>query len=104
MSIGPRGSVTIRPPDAYLDAAAKWPVILVSRETEPGHHHVEVSHLERAGLPLMQHHLCCMPCGQSVAILSPDADGPGYAVNAGQIAAGVLAHLKTCHEDALPLT
>ena len=102
---GLKGSFTLRPPDAYLQVAADWPVRMVSRETEPDHHHVVVSHLERKGKPFRQAHLICMVCSQSVCCLSPDLDGTfGYPTSAGAIQSGVLAHLKVAHEDALPLT
>ena len=101
---GLKGSFTLRPPDIYLEAAARWPITFHVEPTEPGHFHVELAHLERAGEPLTQAHMVCCACGQSVCCLSPDTDGPGYRVTAGQVQSGVLAHLKVAHEDALPLT
>jgi len=104
MSAGLKGSFTLRPPDIYMQVASDWPVRMVSRETEPDHHHVTVSHLERQGAALTQAHLVCCLCDQSVCCLSPDTCGPGYQVTGGQVVSGVLAHLKVAHEDALPLT
>lgn len=75
------------------------------RATEPGHRYVEMFRLEREGEPVIQAHLDCIECGQSVFCLAPDTEmDQGYALNAGDIAARVLAHLKTSHDDALPRT
>ena len=97
------GRYTLAPGKEWTDVAATWPVRVVSRETEPGHHLVQLGHLERGGEALTQIHLICLyhDCGQSVVCLAPDADLPGYRVDVATMQAGVLAHIRVCHEAAV---
>ena len=95
------GRYTLAPGPEWTDAAASWQVRAVSRETEPGHHLVDLGHLERDGRPLTQTHLTCATCGQSVACLAPDVDEPGYVLTVAQLQAGILRHIRECHEQAV---
>jgi hypothetical protein len=97
------GRYTLAPGKEWTDVAATWPVRVVSRETEAGHHLVDLGHMERAGAPLTQIHLICLylDCGQSVCCLAPDADQPGYRLDVATLTAGVLSHIRVCHEQAV---
>lgn len=102
---GPGGTrYTIAPGPEWTGLAAGWPVRLVTRETEPGHLWVEKEHLERDGRPVVQAHLVCGNCDQSVICLAPDAGSPGYLLDVAQMQAGVLAHIRQCHEPSLSPT
>jgi len=82
------------PGHALTTAAAQWPVLYVRRVTEAGH--------ARPGV--LQAHLVCADCGQSVCCLTPGEGTGSYALTAALIMSGVLAHLKRSHEAALPPT
>jgi hypothetical protein len=97
------GRYTLAPGKEWTDVAATWPVRAVSRQTEPGHFLVDKEHLERGGAPFTQTHLICLyqDCGQSVICLAPDITRPGYRLDVATIQAGVLAHIRVCHEKAV---
>ncbi len=94
------GAYPIGPAGELVAVAQAWPLRWVSRGTEPGHHYADL----RGRARVYQAHLVCARCDQSVACLSPDVDGAGYELSAGLIVAGVLAHVRQCHEDHLALT
>jgi hypothetical protein len=91
---------TLAPGEEWTGIAARWPVTYVSRETDPGHHWTEVTHL--GAPPATQAHLACGECGQSVTCLSPDVTRGAYTLNDETIRAGILRHIRQCHEDPAP--
>lgn len=95
------GGYTLAPGPEWTSAAVLWPLRAVARATDPGHVTVEYMHTERAGEPFQQVHLVCAQggCDQSVACLIPDATRPGYTLDVAVIQAGVLKHIRQCHES-----
>lgn len=54
--------------------------------------------------PVPQLHLCCAVCPDrpSVLCLSPDtSEGKAYVISVADQLAGILAHLRRSHEDAV---
>lgn len=92
------GGYTLAPGPEWTGPAATWPLRAVTRETEAGHLMVDKEHLERHGAPLVQVHLTCARDGQSVVCLIPDTSQPGYLTSLSQIQAGILGHLRQCHD------
>ncbi len=83
------GAWTMHPDPLWTNAAAQWEGRWVTRETEPGH---------MLGEGRRQWHLVC-GCGQSMYCAVPDAAaGEGYAVSPSIILAGVMDHIRKCHE------
>ena len=95
------GAYTLAPGQEWTDAAARWPVTYVSRETEPGHFLTDIVPASPIP-PLTQAHLACNYCGQSVACLSPDVTRPAYVITDEAIRSGILRHIRQCHEDTAP--
>jgi len=97
------GGYTLAPGQEWTGTAARWPVILMSRETEPGHWQTHVVPAQPAG-PRTQWHLCCLRCPDrpSVFCLSPDASQPGYHVACADVMAGILGHIRRSHPDVVP--
>jgi hypothetical protein len=89
------GAYQLGPGHPMTETAWTWPLLFVQRETEPGH---------LMGEKLTQAHIVCAQCQQSCFCLTPDVMRGSYALIGQQIIAGVLAHLKISHEDALPRT
>jgi hypothetical protein len=85
----------LAPDPALLEVAASRPVRHVSRETSENH---------ARGPGVMQAHLCCPRCDQSVACLSPDTTAGAYVVTSGQISAQVIAHIRQRHPESVPAT
>lgn len=85
---------------AIEKAAARWPLRWVSRKTEDVHEYIRLR-----GLPAVyQAHLVCYECGQSVACLSPDVERGGYSITDETIRAGIVRHLRQCHEAQVMLS
>ena len=81
----------LRPAASELTAARAWPVSGVSRETLPGG-------------PWQLHLVCALAgCGQSIACLAPDASRGSFIMTPDDICFRVLAHLKVCHADSVPV-
>lgn len=105
MSAGERlGGYTLAPGAEWTGRAATWPVVLVARHTEPGHHMTSPELNERAAAgqdgPRRQLHLCCARCDSrpSVFCLAPDARDPeGYRVTTADLLSGILAHIRRSH-------
>jgi hypothetical protein len=72
-----------------LDAAG-WRIEHELRTTEPGH---------ARGPGIQQAHFVCGRCRQSVFNLSPDISGGGYLISLGELAAGILLHVRQAHCD-----
>ncbi len=91
------GAWTMHPDPLWTDAAARWPLRWVSRETEPGH-------TMGGGKP--QWHLVCADivklgrqCDASVHCAVPDSrSGAGYLTTPAEIHAAVMSHIRKCHE------
>jgi hypothetical protein len=96
------GGYALTPGQMWTDLAATWPVVTVSRETEPGHFLTDVVPVEPTG-PLTQIHLTCAACGgnPSAFCLSADTEGPGYTVTLADLLAGILAHIRRSHPDVV---
>ena len=92
------GAYTLAPGPEWTAAAARWSLRAVVRDTEPGHVLTDVVHLDNDGQPFTQTHLVCAKCDQSVVCLIPDSGQPGYLTDAAMIQAGVLRHIRVCHE------
>ncbi len=88
------GAYDLRPSPEDDARAAGWPLELVSRETEPGHHYPAM----RGQATVTAAHLICTVDGQTVFCLAPDTARPGYVLTDEMIRAGVLRHLRECHE------
>ena len=90
----------------WTDAAATWPVVIVSRETDPvvlGPSGLILQQDEaRVELtePVTQMHLACALCDQSVLCLAPGTGEP-YRVAAADMLAGILSHLRRSHPDVV---
>jgi hypothetical protein len=96
------GGYTIAPGDFWTGQASTWPVVIVQRETEPGHWLTDVVPAKPVQ-PLMQLHLCCAQCPDypSVFCLSPDTGQPGYAITMSDVLAGILGHIRRSHPDVV---
>lgn len=92
----------IMPGDWWSSQAASWPVIVVSRETEPGHWLTDVVPAEPRP-PLTQLHLCCAVCPNrpSVHCLSPDTAGESYQTTNVHMLSGIMAHLRQSHDQGV---
>lgn len=96
-----RGDYQLSPPQAHQELAGSWPVYVDSRETDgPAMLADHLGPRETPG-PVTQWHLCCWHCDQSVLCLAPDAAAGSYQVSTAAMSAGVLSHIRQCHEDAL---
>lgn len=78
-------------------AAADWPIRWVTRETDAVHEFTRLRGLP----PVRQALLVCQLDGQAVACLSPDTAAGEYVVSDAIIRAGIVAHLRQCHEAAV---
>jgi hypothetical protein len=103
-----RGPYTIAPDSTWTDAAARWPVTIEERLTEPGEG-ILGGRLGPDGLiiaqdegrleltePVPQFHVVCAECGQSVLCASPGTGQPYQFATADQLAA-ILSHLRRSH-------
>lgn len=95
----------LAPSDVWTDAAATWPVVTVSRETDgprqisnydPATGASFVTDHER----LTQTHVVCSRCDQSVFCLAPGT-GEGYRIMWADVLSGILAHLRLSHPDLI---
>ena len=87
---------SIGPGKEWTDKAATWPVVTVSRKTEPGHMYATI---ERGAESVTATHLCCAECdgNPSVLCLAPNSDEGGYQVSVADILAGILSHIRRTH-------
>lgn len=92
----------VSPGPEWASVAMTWPVMLVSRETEPGHWLTDVLPAQPRP-PIVQEHLGCARCPDlpSVFCLSPDTTGSSYQVTAADMLAGILAHIRRSHPDVV---
>jgi hypothetical protein len=90
-----RAGYSIGPGKEWTDKAAAWPVVTVSRKTEPGHMYATI---ERGVESVTATHLCCAECdgNPSVFCLSPDGE-TGYTATVADILAGILSHIRRTH-------
>jgi hypothetical protein len=95
MSYPRLGAYAIEPDAALVAAALDWPITYVSRETSPNH---------ARGGGVMQAHLICARCEQSVICLSPDTARTAYLIKEGDIAVQVIAHMQQRHAEFVPAT
>ena len=101
-----RGPVVIGPDSIWTDAAAHWPIVIVQRETSPGGPDLEGFKLAddlgvyQPDVPLLQWHVVCTECGQSVLCVNPGTGEP-YQFDGGAMLAGILAHLRRSHPDVV---
>jgi hypothetical protein len=93
------GGYSLAPGPEWTEQAFTWLIQAAVRQTEPGHVLTAARHLDRAGQPFTQVHLVCAECDQSVICLTPDLDRPGYVLDVALIQAGVLRHIRECHES-----
>lgn len=93
MSYPRLGAYALEPAPAVTAAAQGWPLVYVSRETSPNH---------ARGPAVLQPHLVCVACDQSVVCLSPDAAGAGFVLTGGMVTSHVVAHMRQRHEDSVP--
>lgn len=96
-----RGDYQLSPPQAHQDVAAGWPVYVNEIVTEGPVMLADAMGPRETPGPVFQLHARCAVDNQSVLCLSPDTTGEAYQVTSEQLRAGVLAHIRQCHEDAL---
>ena len=92
-----RAGYSIGPGKEWTDKASTWPVVTVSRKTEPGHMHAVVEHGQDS---VMATHLCCAECPDqpSVLCLAPnDITDAGYHMTVADMMAGILSHIRRTH-------
>lgn len=91
-----RAGYSIGPGAEWTDKAATWPVLSVSRKTEPGHMYATI---ELGTDSVVATHLCCAECpGEpSVFCLAPNSGEDGYRVTVADMLAGILAHIRRTH-------
>lgn len=96
------GGYTLAPGDEWTSQASGWPVVVVSRETEPGHFLTDIVPVDPRP-PLTQLHVACLACPgfPSVFCLSPDTDRAAYMFTAADVLAGILAHIRRSHPDVV---
>jgi len=103
-----RGPVTIAPGEEWTSAASTWPVMVVSRETDPAQLGPDglIIALDEGRLeltePVLQLHLVCARCPghPSVLCLSPGT-GESYRIAWADALSGILAHLRRTHPDVV---
>ena len=94
------GGYSLAPGAEWTDRAATWPVVVVPRETEPGHWLTDVVPAD-AGPPKVQLHLCCAECQglPSVFCFIPDVEkAESYRFMWADVLAGILGHIRRSHE------
>jgi len=96
-----RGDWQVGPSLIWMDAAAKWPVQVVSRETAGRVWRADLYGTRKTYGQVTELHLVCGECGQSVLCLSPDVRSEAYRVTGADMLSGILAHLRVSHEGVV---
>jgi hypothetical protein len=96
-----RGDWQIGPSLEQVDAASRWPVQVVSRETAGRVWRANLYGTRQTYGTVTELHLACGECGQSVLCLSPTTRGTSYRVTAADMSAGILRHLLLSHPDVV---
>ena len=96
-----RGDWQVGPSLAWMDAAASWPVQVVSRETSGRVWRADLIGTRQTYGRVTELHLVCARCEQSVLCLSPDARYEAYRVTGAGMLSGILAHLRVSHDHVV---